>query len=87
MERRIAPRHQMIKRAQIVYAATTLDCAAFDLSVTGARLYLLSAVDVPERVTLRLPEGVVRVARRCWQRGSELGFEFYGQRVALSRLE
>lgn len=84
MDQRIAPRQQMIKRAQIVYGATTLDCAAFDLSVTGARLSLLAAVDLPDRVILRLPSGVVRVARRCWQRGTQVGFEFYGRREALS---
>jgi len=29
----------------------------------------------------------VRVARRCWQRGTEVGFEFYGQREALACVE
>ena len=84
MDRRIAPRHQMIKPAQIVYGTTTLGCAIFDLSVTGARLFLLGAAELPQRVILRLPGEQVRVGRRCWQRGTEVGFEFYEQREAFA---
>ncbi|MBI0539260.1 hypothetical protein D9599_27400 [Roseomonas sp. KE2513] len=86
MERRAASRHLMIKGAQIVCGGTSLNCAAFDLSVAGTRLCLLEYAEIPERVLLKLPGGAVRVARRCWQRGVEVGFEFIAQREALSRV-
>lgn len=55
---------------------TGLDCALLDLSTDGARVSLLAAADVPDLVTLRLPDGAARAARRRWQRNAEIGFEF-----------
>jgi len=79
MERRIAPRHHVVRRAQIGSGSMSISCATFDLSVTGARLCLLEAGDFPPRVFLRLQDGAVRVARRRWQRDMQVGVEFESQ--------
>jgi hypothetical protein len=79
MERREAPRSRLIKGAEIKFGDVSLNCAAFDLSLTGARMRLLSPSEVPESVTLRLPDGTTRAARRRWHRDDEVGFEFLAQ--------
>ena len=79
MDRRIALRHHVVRRAHVTAANATLDCAAFDLSVTGARLCLFEPTEFPQRVLLRLHDGVVRIARRRWQRGVQIGVEFDSQ--------
>ena len=79
MDRRVAVRHDMVKRTQIAASTTALICTTLDLSVTGARLCLPEAAEFPQRVLLRLHDGAVRIARRRWQRGTQVGVEFDGQ--------
>jgi predicted Fe-Mo cluster-binding NifX family protein len=76
MERRKAPRHYMIKGAEVVLSSRLLRGAVLDLSATGARIHLFSPMDVPDVVVLRLPNGVTHTASRRWQRDTEAGFEF-----------
>ena len=77
MDRRRAPRSRMIKRGQLVSGETSLNCVVLDLSRTGARIHLTSPWSLPEIVVLRLPDGVLRDARRRWQRDAEAGYEFF----------
>lgn len=76
MERRRAPRNPEIRAAEVVFEDTALRCVAYSLSQTGARVHLLSHSIIPETVTLRLPNGTHRAARRIWQRADEAGFEY-----------
>ncbi len=66
VDQRRTPRTRMIKSAQIAFGDVCFECVALDLSVTGALVYLPVLADVPEVVTLRLPDGTTRPARRCW---------------------
>jgi hypothetical protein len=66
----------MIKEASIAFGEVSLNCAAFDLSPSGARIWLFDPMEVPEMVSLRLPDGMLQPARRCWQDGNQVGFEF-----------
>ena len=79
MDRRIARRHHVVRQAQAVAADTTLVCTTIDLSVTGARLCLSEDAEFPQKVHLRLHDGAVRIARRRWQRGAQVGVQFDGQ--------
>jgi hypothetical protein len=76
MDKRRVPRTRVIKSARIISAEKVLDCVVLDLSATGARIHLTAEWDVPETVLLRLPDGAVRAARRCWQQDMDAGFEY-----------
>jgi hypothetical protein len=71
-------RSRMFKPAQIAFNGSVLDCVLLDVSPHGAQLHLMAPADVPSLVTLRLPDGESRSMRRCWQRGSHIGFEVVG---------
>jgi hypothetical protein len=75
-ERRSSRRIGMIKRGQVASGEALLRCVVLDVSATGARVHLTAAVEVPEVVILRLPDGSKRRARRSWRRDAEIGFEF-----------
>ena len=71
-------RSRMFKPAQIAFGGSVLDCVLLDVSPHGAQLHLMAPAEVPELVTLRLPDGESRSMRRCWRRGSHIGFEVVG---------
>ena len=71
-------RSRMFKPAQIAFDASVLDCVLLDASPNGAQVCFKATMDVPDLVTLRLPNGESRSMRRCWQRGAHMGFEFVG---------
>ncbi|HEY8612341.1 MAG TPA: PilZ domain-containing protein [Roseomonas sp.] len=76
VERRHLSRRRRIEEAEITFDHTSLKVMLLDLSDTGARVTLYTPSDVPEVVSLRLPDGSIRVACRRWQRNDEVGFEF-----------
>jgi hypothetical protein len=76
VNRRRLRRDHMIKGAEILFGGTALKAAVLDQSETGARVFLHPSHEVPELVTLRLPDQTLRVARRCWQRDGQIGFAF-----------
>jgi hypothetical protein len=78
LDKRHAVRNRMIKEARIAFGEVSLTCAAFDLSPYGARICLFEPLEVPEMVNLRLPGGRLQPARRRWQQGNQVGFEFVG---------
>lgn len=71
-------RSRMFKPAQIAFDGSVLDCVLLDVSPHGAQIHLMAPAAVPDIVTLRLPGGESRSVRRCWQRGSHIGFEVVG---------
>jgi hypothetical protein len=74
--RRRLPRNHMIKGAEILFGSAALKAVVLDLSAAGARVFLRPPCEVPELVTLRLPDHALRVARCCWQRDGQIGFAF-----------
>ena len=75
------PRCSMFKPAHIVLEDAVLECVLLDLSSGGAQVFLMARAELPDLVTLWLPSGESRSLRRCWQRGSHIGFEFVGAPV------
>ena len=75
MERRSARKFRVIKDAEIICSSVLLKGVVLNLSANGAWIHLLSPSEVPDEVVLRLPYGVIRTARRRWQRGSEVGLK------------
>ncbi|WP_084113178.1 PilZ domain-containing protein [Belnapia moabensis] len=82
MERRCGQRYGMLHPVDVLFDRTRLLGVVLNLSTTGARIVLPSSPDVPETVTLLLPDSVTRIARRCWQLDDEAGFEFLPSAVA-----
>jgi hypothetical protein len=76
MERRAASRHDMLAVAVVEFGFEAFRGLILDISATGVRICLPSLAEVPEVVTLQLPNGVVRTACCRWRRGDEAGFVF-----------
>ncbi len=54
-----------------------MDCTIRDLSDTGAKVHVPSAIGLPDEVALLvLREGVVRLSRRIWSQAPLFGLEF-----------
>jgi PilZ domain len=82
--RRRHDRFRLSRRAHVVVDDTVLDCVMVDISPDGAQVCLVAWAELPERVTLLLPNAGSRPMRRCWQQGSFIGFEALGDPVPLS---
>ena len=77
VETRIAPRHRVMKPAQIVYRGHKYPCTIRDLSVTGAALHLPELMRVPDTFTLLVPEdGLELTCRVAWRREFRVGVAF-----------
>jgi PilZ domain len=74
-------RCRMFKPAHVVLDDAVLDCVLLDVSPGGAQVYLMARAEVPDLVTLWLPDGESRRMRRRWQQGSHIGFEAVGAAV------
>lgn len=61
-----------------------LDCVLVDISPDGAQVCLVAWAELPEHVTLLLPNAGSRPMRRRWQQGSFIGFQAVGDAVPLS---
>ena len=77
-------RCRMFKAAYVILGDAAHDCVLLDVSTGGAQVYLVARVELPDLVTLLLPGGESRAMRRCWQRGSHIGFEALGDAVSAS---
>ncbi|HEX3215829.1 MAG TPA: PilZ domain-containing protein [Aestuariivirgaceae bacterium] len=74
-------RFRTLKEGRIIdpQGRTTLDCTIRDMSLTGARVQLVSAINISEHFELLIVrEDMIIPARRRWQRGTALGLEFTG---------
>jgi hypothetical protein len=76
--RRRAARGSTIQGGTLTGKNVFSRCVISDVSITGARVHLLTLAPdpAPETVLLELPGGDVRAARLRWQSGSDAGFEF-----------
>ena len=71
-------RPRTLKAAQILLSKTSsLDCVVKDLTETGARLRIPSALHVPDEFTLSITgDGTRRPAQVVWRKISEVGVRF-----------
>ena len=82
--RRRHDRCRIFRPAHVLVGDAVLDCVLVDMSPDGAQVCLVAWAELPERVTLLLPNAGSRPMRRCWQRGSFIGFEAAGDAARLS---
>ena len=76
MERRGADRFDAIMIVKIEFGLMSIEATILDVSSTGIRTYLLHVSEIPEVVTVRLPDELAYVACCRWHRNDEAGFEF-----------
>ena len=78
-EARTAPRVRSFLRGEIVHSngAIRIECVVRDISESGARIQVSSAVTIPEHFDLVIPQRNQREKSRVmWQHGTEIGLAF-----------
>ena len=75
-DRREHRRKPVLWAARLETESGTVDCAAFDLSLGGAKLRLEGAVPLHHPVQLVLERHGVIAAEAVWQRDGTLGLRF-----------
>ncbi|MET0219103.1 MAG: PilZ domain-containing protein [Tardiphaga sp.] len=76
-DKRIAPRHRVLKRGILTFGGGAIDCTVRSLSQTGARVDVESPVGVPQDVTLVIE--TEKFSRRChpvWKKEKQIGLAF-----------
>ena len=87
-EKRSTSRKRIARNGKIVFPnfAAILDCTMRDVSDTGAKLIAVNAAAVPDKFALVLiTDQVMRDAKVVWRRGNEIGVEFEGEAVDLTK--
>ncbi len=82
VEKRIAPRHRVLKAAKIITMDNTsvVDCTVRNMSDSGAQLVIEKSVKMPEEFQFFLANGdTVRDAALAWHRGDRVGVKFTGE--------
>ena len=82
VEKRIAPRHRVLKAAKIITMDNTsvVDCTVRNLSDTGAQVIIEKSVKMPAEFQFFLANGdTVRDAELAWHRGDRVGIKFKGE--------
>jgi hypothetical protein len=87
-EKRVASRNRIVRNGKIVFAnfKMILDCTMRDISDTGAKVIAMQPAQVPDQFRLILiTDQVMRDAKVVWRRGREIGVEFEGPAVDLTK--
>jgi hypothetical protein len=71
-------RKAVLKRAQVVFDGTGIDCIVENMSKGGARIRFGSPVPLLEVLALRFHDGTSHPAKRRWAHGEVAGLEFSG---------
>lgn len=71
-------RKAFLKRAQVVFEGTGVDCIVENMSKGGARVRFGNPIALPEVLALRFHDGASHPARRRWAHGAVAGLEFSG---------
>jgi len=71
-------RKAVLKRAQVVFEASSIDCIVENMSDGGARIRFGIPVVLPEVFALRFHDGTTYPCRRNWARGTVMGLGFSG---------
>jgi hypothetical protein len=81
-ERRIAPRHRVLKSGQIILGkrAFVIDCTVRNLSSTGAAIWLPNAAALPPKFDL-LFDNVIRHCFVVWRQADLMGVKFRSERA------
>ena len=71
-------RDLVLKRGQIIFGDSVLNCIVLDMSPHGARVDFGAPVEVPVHLDLRLHDGTTYPALQRWSRGTQIGLRFAG---------
>ena len=90
VETRVAPRHRVIKPAEIEFGGYKRVCIIRDLSITGAALEVMDQASIPKHFNLVVPEDNLKLpCAIVWRRGFRipelLGFNATPDRGAEAR--
>jgi hypothetical protein len=77
-DKRDDKRQTVLKKAQLAWGNSVVDCLVLEQSDAGVRVGMAVPTTVPEHVTIHLGGGAMRPVTRRWARGTEIGFEFGG---------
>jgi hypothetical protein len=76
-EKRIAPRHRLLKAGTIEFGGGAIDCTVRNMSSTGAALDVTSPVGIPEHFTLVMSlDGRHIACRVVWRKERRIGIAF-----------
>ena len=77
-ESRAAPRHRVLKTGAIEFSGGgAISCAVKNLSASGASLEVVSALDIPDRLTLFIQgEHLKRLCHVVWRKEKRIGVAF-----------
>jgi hypothetical protein len=77
VETRVAPRHRVMKPAQIEHGGDKIACTIRDLSITGAAVEVSDTTAVPAKFTLVVSEdGLKLPCRVVWRKDFRIGVTF-----------
>jgi hypothetical protein len=77
IEKRAAPRYRVLKRGTLAFGGVGIDCTVRNLSATGARVDIASAVGVPSNFILVIEaDQFIRRCRPVWSNERQLGIAF-----------
>jgi hypothetical protein len=77
VEKRVAPRHRVLKAGTIEFGGGAIDCTVHKVSNTGAALAVAIPFGIPEKFTLVIPgDGLNFACRVIWRKGRRIGVEF-----------
>ena len=77
IEKRVAPRHQMLKAGTIAFGGATIDCTVRNFSKTGAALEVVSVVGIPTEFSLVVQsEDFNQKCRVVWRKLNRIGVSF-----------
>ena len=77
-EKRVAARRRVFKGGQITFTGrgAAIDCFIRNISDTGARLTVESAVGIPDTFDLMFDQGLIRKCEVVWRQATEIGVRF-----------
>lgn len=73
LDRRRDRRERLLLRAKIVVGDGVYDCILLDQTAGGARIETLLPLTLPERFSLRFPDGRQLACERRWSSGRRMG--------------
>lgn len=73
LDRRRDRRERLLLRAKIVVGDSVHDCILLDQTAGGARIETLLPLNLPERFSLRFPDGRQLACERRWINGRRVG--------------
>lgn len=77
-EKRIAPRHRVLKAGTVAIAGGgVIDCTVRNMSESGAAIEVESPLGIPDAFTLVIEaDHVSRPCRVSWRKGKRIGVKF-----------